>query len=243
MSGSIMHGIIGFLRILENNDASFIIKKENSIEFDTENLQDFQKYYFQYFFEKYDVAKRVKDRTTTLFEYLENNIESKIENKEEKEKIKSNKKYIKDIIKKQLDKIKKIDEQTYNEMKEAYDKIDKEETKEGIAGIKNIILENIQKDNINKRLTLNLFKSILSNTYFGQPSFLTVVKTALSYEEQEEVMYKDYVSNIIETGFLHDILDGRYSIEEIKEHIENETRITKEMESVYGKIKKKSPFY
>lgn len=233
-----MHGIIGFLRILENNDSSFIIKNENNIEFDTENLRYFEKYYFRYFFEKYDVAKRVKDRTTPLFEYLQNNIESEIENKEEKEKIKSNKKYIKDIIKKQLDKIKKIDEQTYNEMKEVYDRIDKEETKEGIDKIKNTILENIQKDNINKRLTLNLFKSILSNTYFGQPSFLNVVKTALSYEEQEEVMYKDYVSNIIETGFLHDILDSRYSIEDIKEHIENETRITKEMENIYGKIKK-----
>ena len=86
-------------------------------------------------------------------------------------------------------------------MKETYDAIDKEETANGIANIKQVLLEKIQKDVINKRLTLNLFKSILSNTYYGQPSFLNVTKTALPYEEQQNLMYIDYVSNIVETGF------------------------------------------
>lgn len=126
-------------------------------------------------------------------------------------------------------------------MKNTYDKIDKEETKEGIEKIKEILLNNTQKENINKRLTLNLFKSILSNTYYGQPSFLNVVKTSLSYEEQQDVMYIDYVSNIIETGFIHDILEEKYSIEEIKKYIEDkeqEGRITKEIEKIYSRIKK-----
>jgi len=96
--------------------------------------------------------------------------------------LKANKKRIKDIVKKQLEKIKKIDEEIYDEMKEAYDEIEKEETANGIANIKQVLLQNIQKDIINKRLTLNLFKSILSNTYYGQPSFLNVTKTALPYE-------------------------------------------------------------
>lgn len=155
--------------------------------------------------------------------------------------MKANKKRIKDVVKKQLDKIKKIDEEIYDEMKEAYDEIEKEETANGIANIKQVLLENIQKDVINKRLTLNLFKSILSNTYYGQNSFLNVTKTALPYGEQQNLMYIDYVSNIVETGFLHDILEGRYNIEEIKEYIENVTnngRITKEMNKVYTKINK-----
>ena len=146
---------------------------------------------------------------------------------------------IKDIIKKQLDKVKKIDEQIYGEMKQAYDRIDKEETKEGLEKMKNILFDNMQNEKINKRLTLNLFKSILSNTYYGQPSFLNVVKTALSYEEQQQVMYIDYISNIVETGFIHDIIEGKYKTEEIKEQMENkENRITKEIEKVYAKIKK-----
>lgn len=240
-----MHGIIGFLKILEENEDNFANKSENYIEFDTEKLRDFDKYYFNYFFNRYNVAKSVIERTSKQFEHLENNIENVLDNKEEektrKEKIKVNKKKIKDVVKKQLDKIKKIDEEIYNEMKEAYDRIDKEETAEGIEKIKQVLLENIQKDAINKRLTLNLFKSILSNTYYGQPSFLNVVKTSLSYEEQQDVMYIDYVSNIVEAGFLHETLEGKYNIEEIKEYIEkaiNDGRISKEMEKVYAKIQK-----
>ena len=197
-------GIIGFLRILEYNEDNFAEKKENYIEFDTENLRNFSKYYFKYFFNKYNVAQRVIERINIPFSYVEDNIEiiDGDNQKEQKDKIKSNKKYIKDVIKKQLDKIKKIDDSIYNEIKEQYDKIDGEQTKEGIQRIKEVITQNIQKDNINKKLTLNLFKSVLSNTYFGQPSFLNVIKSTLLYEEQQELMYKDYVSNIVETGFI-----------------------------------------
>ena len=238
-------GIVGFLKILEHNEKQFVTKRNNYIEIETEDLRDFNKYYFKYFYDRYNVVESVKNRTLKNFEYIESNIETPLENKEEekqrKDKIKTNKKYIKDAVKKQLDKIKKIDEQTYNEIKEQYDKIDQETTKQGIIEIKEKILENIGKEKINKKLTLNLFKSILSNTYYGQPSFLNVVKTGLTYEEQEELMYKDYVSNIVETGFIQDIIEGKYNIEEINQYIEKtriEGNITKEIEKIYLKIEK-----
>ena len=237
-------GIVGFLRILEANDDEFAIKRNNYIEFDTESLRKFHKYYFKYFFQKYNVAENVENRTKNSFDYLENNIEVILENKdkekERKDKIKSNKKYIKDTIKKQLDKIKKIDENTYEEMKEQYERIEKSSTKQEIIEIKEKLISDIEKDNINKRLTLNLFKSILSNTYYGQPSFLNVIKTSISYEGQQELMYRDYVSNIVETGFINGIMKNDYSIEQIKEFIENakESNITQEMEKIYSKIEK-----
>lgn len=237
-------GIVGFLRILEGNEDEFAIRKNNYIEFDTEDLRNFHKYYFEYFFKKYNIAESVKDRTKNAFEYLENNIEvvfdDKNKEKERKEKIKSNKKYIRESIKKQLDKIKKIDKNTYDEMKEQYDRIDKASTTEEIIEIKEKIIANIEKENINKRLTLNLFKSILSNRYYGQPSFLNVVKTSLSYEEQQELMYKDYVSNIVETGFINDIMQNKYNIEQIKEYIKNayKNNITSNVEKIYSKIEK-----
>ena len=237
-------GIVGFLRILEANDDEFAIKRNNYIEFDTESLRKFHKYYFKYFFQKYNVAENVENRTKNSFDYLENNIEVILENKdkekERKDKIKSNKKYIKDTIKKQLDKIKKIDENTYEEMKEQYERIEKSSTKQEIIEIKEKLISDIEKDNINKRLTLNLFKSILSNTYYGQSSFLNVIKTSLSYEGQQELMYRDYVSNIVETGFINGIMKNEYSIEQIKEYIENakESNITQEMEKIYSKIEK-----
>ena len=47
-------GIVGFLRILEDNEDEFAIRKNNYIEFDTESLRNFHKYYFNYFFKKYN---------------------------------------------------------------------------------------------------------------------------------------------------------------------------------------------
>lgn len=239
-----MHGIVGFLKILECNEDEFAIRKNNYIEFDTENLRDFHKYYFNYFFRKYNIAESVKNRTKSAFDYLENNIEIVFEDKEaekqRKDRIKSNIKYIKDTVKKQLDKIKKIDEKIYVETKSQYDQIDKAGTKQDVINIKEKLMSDIEKEHINKRLTLNLFKSILSGTYYGQPSFLNVVKTALSYEEQQALMYKDYVSNIVETGFINDIMHNVYDIEQIKEYINNskDGNITKEIEKVHTKIEK-----
>lgn len=238
-------GIVGFLRILEHNKDEFAVKKENYIEFDIQDLRNFHKYYFKYFFDIYNVAQKVEERTKAAFDYIQNNIEVVLEEKDQekqrKEKIKSNKKYIKDTVKKQLDKIKKIDEDIYNKIRKQYDEIDKEETKEGIEKIKQVIITNIKEDNINKRLTLNLFKSILSSTYYGQPSFLNVVKTSLSYEEQQKVMYKDYISNIVESEFLNNIIDQKYTIEQLKQYIQkakSDANITQEIEKIYSKIEK-----
>ena len=239
-----MRGIVGFLRILEENKDEFAIRRNNYIEFDTEDLRNFHEYYFNYFFKKYNVAENVKIRTEKPFEYLENNVEVVFENndneKGRKDKIKSNKKYIKEIIKKQLDKIKKIDENTYEEMKEQYERIEKSSTKQEIIEIKEKMISDIEKDNINKRLTLNLFKSILSNTYYGKPSFLNIVNATLSYKEQCELMYRDYISNIVETGFINVIMQNKYSIEQIKEYIENakESNITQYIAKIYTKIEK-----
>ena len=49
---------------------------------------------------------------------------------------------------------------------------------------------------------MNKIRSILNNTYYGQMSFLQKTRASMSYEEQREIMYRDYVSNIVETGFL-----------------------------------------
>lgn len=242
-------GIIGFLRILKHNEDEFATIKQNYIEFETENLRNFHKYYFQYFFDIYNVAERTKQRIEKSFNKISNYIEKepqdKIEEKQIQERIKNEKKYIKLIIKTQLDKIKKVDEKIHQEMSEAYSKIDSIKTKEEIEKLKeiqNILNKGMETDIINKRLTMNLFKSILSKNYFGQPSFLNVVKSALTFEEQQEIMYKDYISNIVETGFLQEITEGRYTVQEIKNILEekqSDEKITKEISKIYVNIQKK----
>lgn len=242
-------GIIGFLRILEKNEDEFATIKENYIEFETEKLKNFASYYFNYFFQRYNVAKKTQERIEKSFQKIKYNIEiettDKLENKSIQEKIKVEKKYSKQILKTQMDKIKKIDDEVYKEMLQNYEAIDhikqKKDSKK-LEEIENNLKEILNKDHINKRLTMNLFKSILSKSYFGQPSFLNVVKTALSYEEQQEVMHKDYISNIIETDYLQDILENKKQMETIKVEIEEKlqsNRLTKEVESIYRNIQKK----
>ena len=80
-------GVVGFLKILEHNENQFATKRNNYIEIDTEDLRDFNKYYFKYFYDKYNVAENVKNRTDNAFRYLENNIETPLEKEEEKQEI------------------------------------------------------------------------------------------------------------------------------------------------------------
>ena len=241
-------GLIGFLRIMEKYKKDAIVIQDNYIEFDTNSLKEFHQYYFQYLFEIYDIAKTMEKRMDESFnrmkQYLEIQSEDKKELNEAKERLKKEKKYIKDSIKKQMDKIKKFDQKTENEIAEEYNKIDAIKEKEQIEELESIfnkIEQCLYKDHINKKVTTNLFKSILSNKYFGQPSFLNVVKNSASYEEQVNLMYRDYISNIIETGYLKDFIDDKYTLENLKEHIENlnQELITKEMLKIYTDIKKK----
>lgn len=242
-------GIVGFLRILDYNNDNFAEIKDNYITFETRKLEKFHKYYFKYFFDKYNIGLKTTERIENSFEkiinYLKEDSQDKQVIKETQEKLKTEKKYVKDIIKKQLDKIKKYDESTYSNILIEYNKIDKIKTQENIDELNNIreiITKELQKEDINKRLTLNLFKSILSKNYFGQISFLNVVKNALTFEEQEKIMYKDYISNIIEIDFIDEILHDKYKIEElkilIKDKLDNQ-EISKEVIQIYTNIQKR----
>lgn len=242
-------GIVGFLRILDYNNDNFAEIKDNYITFETRKLENFHKYYFKYFFDKYNIGLKTTERIENSFEkiinYLKEDSQDKQVIKETQEKLKTEKKHVKDIIKKQLDKIKKYDESTYSNILLEYNKIDKIKSKENIEELNNIraiITKELQKDDINKRLTLNLFKSILSKNYFGQISFLNVVKNALTFEEQEKIMYKDYISNIIEIDFIDEILHDKYKIEElkilIKDKLDNQ-EISKKVIQIYTNIQKR----
>lgn len=164
----------------------------------------------------------------------------RIKIRKKSEKIKSNIKIIKSKISKQSKKIKEFDKEIYNEIEEQCICIDKATHKKELIEIKEKILNNLQKEKINKKLTMNKIRSILSDTYYGQVSFLQRNRSALSYEEQQEIMYRDYVSNIVETGFINDIMQNKYSIEQIKEYIESskESNITQDIEKEYLKIEK-----
>ena len=239
-------GIVGFYRILKNKEK--LVIKDNYIEYDTKDLSNFADEYFEYFFNQYNVAERTMQRVANNFKIISQNLTKEPNNKEDenriKEAIKTQKTYFKNTIKGQLIKIKKFDEDTYETISNAMNKIDEIKDKEQVQELDEIyalIKENLEKTNINQKLTMNFFKSILSNSYFGQPSFLNVVKSSLPYEEQKEVMYKDYISNIIEMDFIKDILSNKYDINEIKEIInkKDQSQLTNQIIKIYQNILKK----
>ena len=214
-------GIVGFQRILEHNNDNFLEVHDNYISFDTKKLNNFHKYYFNYFFDKYNVGNRIKDRVEGSCKRIKLYLNSKENPKQNKEKLKNEKKTLKTTIKNQMDKIKKYDKEIYQNISDNYNKIDditEEADIEILDDIQQNIIKEMQKENINKKLTLNLFKSVLSKNYFGQPSFLNVVNTSLTFEEQEDLMYKDYISNIIETDFLQDIVNEKYTVDNLENY-------------------------
>ena len=239
-------GIVGFYRIFKDKEKLEI--KDNYIELDTKERRSFADEYFEYCFIQYNVAERTMQRVANNFKIISQNLTKEPNNKEDenriKEAIKTQKTYFKNTIKGQLIKIKKFDEDTYETISNAMNKIDEIKDKEQVQELDEIyalIKENLEKTNINQKLTMNFFKSILSNSYFGQPSFLNVVKSSLPYEEQKEVMYKDYISNIIEMDFIKDILSNKYDINEIKEIInkKDQSQLTNQIIKIYQNILKK----
>ncbi|MCI8345877.1 MAG: type I-B CRISPR-associated protein Cas8b1/Cst1 [Clostridia bacterium] len=238
-------GLIGFHRIFK--DKSKLVINDNYIELESDSLSNFADDYFEYFFKQYNVAEKTLQRIENNLKIIKQNLEKEPITKEERNKIneiiKTQKKYFKDTIKIQLNKIKKFDEETYENILQVMNSIDEIKEKEDIyklEEIQDIIKINLEKQSINQKLTMNLFKSILSNSYYGQPSFLNVVKSALSYEEQKQIMYKDYISNIVETGFLKEIIDNKYTVEQIENILKEKDQnlLTKEIIKIYNNVQK-----
>lgn len=244
-------GIVGFINILENSNKDFVITNKNYIEFDTKIIYDFHECYFKYFMQKYDIAKKTKMRIeenikgiSKCLNIIENNPDKE---KEQKNRIKTLEKYIKDNIKTQIDKIKKFDKETCNELLAVYNDVDSKIDENKIVHLLKIneaVYSILAKKEINNKLTLNSFKKALSDRFFGQQSFINVSFSKKTYEEQKNIMYKDYVSNIVELDYINDILKNKYTIEEIESHIEDLNtsiygkKVTEDFEKVYKKIHK-----
>ncbi|MGO1043529.1 type I-B CRISPR-associated protein Cas8b1/Cst1 [Clostridioides difficile] len=194
-------GIVGFLNILDKSDIKeevFIM--EDYIEFDSSFLENFHEYYFNYFMDEYHVSKRIRKS----IDYSINFIKSK------PDKIKDGIKKIKDNIKQQNDKVKKFDEDNFNLIKEKLDTMSKIKNYDEFDLLKTLIdeiMEIFKIKSINDRLTANLYKYVVQDNYFGQVSFFNVAKAKLDLDGLKQVMFNDYLRQIIYFGELEDLLE------------------------------------
>lgn len=198
---SINMGIVGFLNILKHAEMEDkVLKKDNYIEFDSSILENFADYYFDYFMKEYDISKIVKGRIQYNLNYL----------KKHEDKLKDVTKNIKQSLKKQADKVKKVDDDNFNNLKERIDKIGKIKSIEQYDDLENMCDEcaDIFKlKHINEKLTLNLYKYIVDDNYFGQVSFFNVAKSSLDLDGLKKVMYNDYLLSIIYYFKLIDLIE------------------------------------
>ncbi|UUV15845.1 type I-B CRISPR-associated protein Cas8b1/Cst1 [Clostridioides difficile] len=194
-------GIVGFLNIIKKaNKQAEIFIMEDYIEFDSLFLENFHEYYFNYFMDEYDVSKRIKKN----IDYSINFIKSK------PDRIKDGIKKIKDSVKQQNDKIKKFDEEKFNLIKEKLDSMSKIKSYDEFDSLEALVDETIDVfkiKSINDRLTANLYKYVVQDNYFGQVSFFNVAKAKLDLDGLKQVMFNDYLRQIIYFGELEDLLE------------------------------------
>lgn len=194
-------GIVGFLNILKKSDTEKqIFIMEDYIEFDSSFLENFHEYYFNYFMDEYDVSKKIRKS----IDYSINFIKSK------PDKIKDGIKKIKDNIKQQNDKVKKFDEDNFNLIKEKLDTMSKIKSYDEFDLLETLIdeiMDIFKVKSINDRLTVNLYKYVVQDNYFGQVSFFNVAKAKLDLDGLKQVMFNDYLRQIIYFGELEDLLE------------------------------------
>lgn len=241
-------GVIGFHRIIEFNSEKYNIDLskynyrllDDGIEFDCELLEDFPKYYFQYFYNEYNIAESIKYKFDYFFKLAS-----------KKDSFNTAKIEIKKIIKDRNSKIKKM----------SLDNCEKFETVEEV--ISNLNYEDLDKmkilldkyielfkeDKINVPQTLNFFKFVLQNNFYGQDSFLNVCNSKKTIEEQKKIMFKDFVKPVIQIDKLGSFInnnDMKILEQYINENIDNSkeaTEIDKYMKNLNKKMFSKKVKY
>lgn len=231
-------GLVGFNRIIEHNEIDKLEYSykigEDYLEFDSSLLNNFHHYYFRYFLDRYDSAK---EQWNKLERYM-------FVVKSKPEKLRDYVKFIKETIKKNNDKIKKIDETLFDEADSIYNSISKikeeyeiEDLEDYLVKYKDILFDR----NVNERITLNKYKSILSNSFFGQVSYLNVNKTAAALEEQKNIMFNDYIRPILEREEIEKAIDeisDKENFLEVLEEISKKDKVHKNTEKVCKDINK-----
>lgn len=240
-------GLLGFHTIMKFAESDLDVNldrygykvKSDFIEFDISLLEKFSDYFFEYFLNRYNSAK---DQNLKLEYYYRLCLSG--------EKFRDNLKYLKDIIKKNNDKIKKIDEHIFKRCSEIHKELGKIKTCEQMSDCENMIKEYssiIQIDSINRIITMNKFKSILSNNYFGQSSFMNVSHSSKSIDEQKYIIQNDYVNTVIDNEKLKEIISledesklKKFIDKKLDENINKNTKkmLKKIDEHLFGKKRK-----
>ncbi|MFC7394016.1 type I-B CRISPR-associated protein Cas8b1/Cst1 [Scopulibacillus cellulosilyticus] len=204
-------GLLGYYRILKKSGVD-VQTTDDGLVFDTEHLEVLPQAMFNYYLDKYSVKAREGRIIQSYW--------SKFANGD-----KNAKKEINDRLKKQIyDKVKKYYSETPSgaELLENIEKFRAEKTySEELSELLNTIFKGLETPEIHDKLTANFFKAVILGPYFGQVSFLNVVKNDLTIPQQIELFTRDFVQPVIEEIKFLDLLKSAKNEKQVTNFIEN----------------------
>ena len=219
-------GIVGFCRILQYNkdfhdldlDKYSYSIHDDFIEFDTDLLNDFPTYYYNYFINEYSISKSMNEK-----------LKWQLCQAKDEDKFKDRLKDIKKIISDRNKKIVKLEVEEYTECKDIesrlskikYDQVDE------LEKLLDRYMDIVSIDYINNPMTVTYFKFILSNSFFGQISFLNVSNSNKTLDEQKKIFYKDYVKPVMDSVKFQEIINENDE-DILKKYIEDKQSENKE---------------
>lgn len=163
--------------------------------------------YFDYLFHTYNIAQREEKRMQKLLNWA----------------LKKEKEAFKEIVRltsEQLKKVEKYFPDQAVELKTIVADMKKPESWEEMKEYTDNYLNIMNRENVNKKLTLNYIKSLYISPFYGQTSFLQKTFASMTYEEHIERMVKDIVQPArLEIEFA-ELMQSTESEQEIKDFLE-----------------------
>lgn len=218
---TIVQGMVGYYRILKHAGIKVKVTDEG-IVFNPEHLERFEDHYFQFFLDRYSIAKRDERTVRRAFTKFKkaNELTKK---KDAKGGVQAVKKILDECIKRTaIDKVEKkfIETPATKHLVEIAhnlrnQKVYSEEMDDWIEQY----VAALSVSEIDSKLTLNYVKATILGPYFGQVSFLNVLHTPKTVEEQKAIFYKDYIKNVLLDLDLQSVLKSAVSTEEILEYL------------------------
>lgn len=179
-------GIVGLVRILHANNIKYTVA-ENYVEFDSQTLNNFADYYFDYF----------------ISNYIKKDYQRKVEVVENAKDYEALKKIIDDISKK----YKSLygDERSSEIRKELSNK------KEDLENKKKKILNLLDDDKLKERFAIDYIRSVMYDNFFGQMGFLQKTLASASVQKHKEIFKELFITPLLEDiqieGWINGLVD------------------------------------
>lgn len=224
-------GMVGLKRLLKED----IELTEFGISFNINVLEKLPEAFFEYMIDEFDIAERDYKRLIDNFKFAAKN-----------ERFQQGLKQIKETMNGQLKKVTRYfqGQTTEIQLKKIIGSVKEikqfeqyEQLEEYIGNYYNIM----KTQEINEKLTMNYFKTVIMRSFYGQPSFLNVSKNSLTKKEQINLFFEDYVKPVILEACFKEQLIHNQDPQKIKAFLQ-ENKDHKPFNNILKAIKKKTSF-